>query len=96
MLDLAISNGSGLGNRTVVETNNGVELKALGWPQDCDFQIVAFDPEGEDCEVVGADGLAEDIGKALACLDGASVLEGPKPAWYRRLERCARGSHSAQ
>ena len=96
MLDLAISIREDSKNKTVIETNHGVALKVAEWPHDCDFQIVAFDPAGEECEVVGADTLAEDIGRALMALDRAAVLKDRKPDWYRRLERCARGAPSAE
>jgi hypothetical protein len=86
MLDLAISIDT---DPRVVETNNGVKLKAPGWPQDCDFQLVAFDPSGESCEVISAENLAEDIGKALMALDREAPFKGGKPDWYRRLERYA-------
>lgn len=95
MLDLAISIGTDSKNTVVIETNHGVELKAPEWPHDCDFQMVAFDPEGETCEVVWTESLAEDIGRALVALDRAAALKGRKPDWYRRLERCATGAPSA-
>lgn len=89
MLDLAIKIDTDPTNTTIIETNNGVELLAPDWPQDCDFQLVAFDPSGESCEVISADGLAEDIGEALTTLEKAAAFEGGKPDWYRRLERYA-------
>jgi len=92
MLDLAISIDTDTRNTTIIETNNGLELKAPGWPQDCEFQLVAFNPSGETCEVVWAEDVAEDIGKALTTLDRAAPFKGRKPGWYRRLERYARGS----
>jgi hypothetical protein len=95
MIDLAISIGENSKNTTVIETNHGLELKATDWPHDCDFQIVAFDPVGENCEVVWARTLAEDIGRALTALDDSATLKGRNPDWYRRLERCARGALSA-
>ena len=85
MLDLAISIDTDSTNTTIIETNHGVELKAPDWPQDCDFQLVAFDPLGETCEVVSAECLAEDIGEALEAL-GSTSFNGGKPDWYRRLE----------
>jgi hypothetical protein len=97
MLDLAISIDKGARQTTIIETNHGVRLKAPGWPQDCDFQLVAFNPSGESCEVVSAEDLAGDIGKALMTLDRAAPFKGRKPDWYRRLERCAtRGSLSQE
>ena len=92
MLDLAISIDTDTRNTTIIETNHGVELKAPEWPQDSDFQLVAFNPSGETCEVVWAEDVAEDIGKALTTLDKAAPFKGRKPGWYRRLERYARGS----
>jgi hypothetical protein len=93
MLDLAISMDTDPRNTTIIETNQGVRLKAPGWPQDCDFQLVAFDPSGESCEVISAEDLAGDIGKALRTLDRSAAFKGRKPDWYRRLERYAtRGS----
>jgi hypothetical protein len=89
MLDLAIKIDTDPGKTTIILTNNGLELKAPGWPQDCDFQLVAFDPSGESCEVISAGGLAGDIGTALMKLDRAALFKGRKPDWYRRLERYA-------
>ena len=92
MLDLAISIGTDSRNAVVIETNQGVKLQASGWPQDCDFQLVAFDPAGETCEVVWSESLAEDIGRALISLDKMVALKGRKPDWYRRLKRYAEGA----
>ena len=89
MLDLAIRFDEDAGNVAVVETNRGERLRALEWPQDCDFQLVAFDPSGQSCEVISAEGLAEGIAEALAMVNEAAPLKGGKPDWYRRLERCA-------
>jgi hypothetical protein len=89
MLDLAIRIDTDARNTPIIETNHGLELKAPGWPQDCDFQLVAFDPSEETCEVVSADDLAGDIGEALMALDRAALFKGQKPDWYRWLERCA-------
>ena len=94
MLDLAISIGEDSKSTIVIETNHGVELKAPDWPHDCEFQIVAFDPARENCEVVRADSLAEDICRALVALDRTAALKGRKPDWYRRLKQCARGVSS--
>jgi hypothetical protein len=95
MLDLAIFIDTDARNTTIIETNHGVKLKAPGWPQDCDFQLVAFDPSGTSCEVISSEGLAGDIGKALMTLDRAALFKGRKPDWYRRLEGYAkRGSLS--
>jgi hypothetical protein len=89
MLDLAISIDTDSGNTTIIETNHGLALKAPEWPHDCDFQLVVFDGSGDRCEVVSAEGLAEDIGKALIMLNRIAAFKGRRPAWYRRLERYA-------
>ena len=93
MLDLAISIDSDSGT-TVIETRRGVKLKAPGWPQDCDFQLVAFGPSARSCEVVWTESLAEDIGRALMAIERAAALKGRKPDWYHRLERCSKGAFS--
>lgn len=95
MLDLAIEIRTDSRNTTIIETNHGVELKAPGWSSDCDFQLVAFDPSGESCEVISAEELAIDIGRALMALGRLAPYKNGKPYWYRRLELCAkRGSLS--
>ena len=90
MLDLAISIDTDSNNITIVETNHGLQLKAPGWPQDCDFQLVAFDPLGKICEVIPAECLAEDVGMAVMALEKAKLLKGRKPDWYRRLKRLSK------
>jgi len=90
MLDLAISVNTNSRGTTVIETNRGVKLKAPGWPQDCDFQLVAFEPSAKNCEVIWSETLAEDIGRALMTLDSSVALKGRKPNWYLRLKRCAK------
>jgi len=92
MLDLAISINTDSTNTTIIETNHAVKLKAPGWPHDCDFQLVAFDPSGETCEVISAEDLAGEVGKALMTIERAAPFKGRKPDWYRRLARYARGS----
>ena len=92
MLDLAISIDEDSRNVRVVETNHGTNLKAPGWPQDCEFQLVAFVPSGEACEVVSSACLAEDIRRALTSIDRTRALKGRKPDWYRRLELYAEGT----
>jgi len=92
MLDLAISIGTDQKGTTVVETNHGVEMKALGWPQDSDFQLVAFSPSRRTCEVISADQLADDIGNALLTLEATGAVKDQQPDWYRRLIRYARGA----
>lgn len=89
MLDLAISIDTDARGTTVIETNHGVQLKAPRWPQDCEFQLVAFNPSGKTCNVIRTEHLAEDIGRALTALASSAALKGRKPDWFRRLERCA-------
>jgi len=86
MLDLAISIHRGRQNVAIVETNHGLKLRARGWPQDCEFQLVGFLPSGRNCEVVSPEGLAADIDAALLAID-AMRPKGRKPDWYRRLRR---------
>lgn len=95
MLDLAISIDSEGRKTTVVETNHGLTLRAPGWPQDCDFQLVAFGPSDKNCEVVWPNHLAEDISKALTMLDNATALKDIKPDWYHRLRNYAQGASSS-
>ena len=96
MLDLAIFIDTDAKNTPIVETNNGVEMKAPDWPQDCDFQLIAFDPSRRSCEVVSAEGLAEDIGEALAEIDKHLPARGQEPEWYRRLKLYARQEVSSK
>lgn len=91
MLDLAISTKTDFKRKTIIETNHGVKLKASGWPQDCEFQLVAFSPPGKNCEVIWTEHLAQDISNALITLDRTGTLKGRKPDWYCRLQRCATG-----
>jgi len=86
MLDLAISIDTDSDNATVIETNRGVTLKAPEWPHDCDFQLVAFDPSRDSCEVVSSEGLAGDISEALRALDSDLSFAGKKSDWYCRLK----------
>lgn len=92
MLDLAVSAETTSGGTTVVETSHEVELKAPGWNNDSDFELVAFSPSGENCEVVRAQDLARDIARALLAINKAATLKRRKPGWYRRLERYAQGA----
>jgi hypothetical protein len=86
MLDLAIEIDRDSRNTPIIVTNHGVQLKAPEWPHDCEFQLVAFNPSEDSCEVVWAACLADDIGEALIALDRSVPVEGRKPDWYRRLE----------
>lgn len=92
MLDLAISIDTDEAASSVVETNHGRQLKAAQWPQDCEFQLVAFSPTGRTCKVIRPGHLAQDVARALTALDESEVLNGPKPDWYRRLAAYAKGA----
>jgi hypothetical protein len=92
MLDLAISINTDTSGTTVIETNHGKELKAPRWPQDCDFQLVAFSPTGKTCEVIWTEQLARDIRCALVALDQQGGVPVKIPDWYRRLSRCSTGT----
>ena len=92
MLDLAISEDTGQKGRTVILTNHGEKMRAKTWPQDSDFQLVAFPPSARACRVLWPEELAADIAVALKTIDEAATLATPKPAWYRRLARCASGT----
>jgi hypothetical protein len=96
MIDLAISIDTDAAGTTIVETNNGSNLRAPTWPQDCDFQLVAFNPSSKRCEVVWAEELANDICTALVTLDRMAALRGPRPDWYRRLKLYARGASARE
>jgi hypothetical protein len=91
MLDLAISEDIDQKGRTVILTNHGEKMRAKRWPQDSDFQLVAFPPAARACEVLWAEELAADIAAALKALDATETLASPKPDWYRRLTKCASG-----
>ena len=92
MLDLAISIDADPKGTTVIETNHGTQLKAPGWPQDCESQLVAFNPSSKTCEVIWPEQLAGDIGRALKVLQADGVLKGRRPDWYQRLAYYAEGA----
>jgi hypothetical protein len=95
MLDLAISENIDPRSKTIALTNHGRTMRASNWPQDCEFQLVAFTPSARTCRVVWAGEIAEDIGTALKALDQAGIVARGKPDWYRRLARYAQGSAPA-
>jgi hypothetical protein len=94
MLALAIPVNIDHRGNTIVETNAGSELRASQWPQDSEFQLVAFRPTSKTCQVVWTDQLAEDIAKALERLDIEAGSRETKPDWYRRLDRYCNGLRS--
>ena len=91
MLDLAISEDIDRKGATVVLTNHGKKMRTKTWPQDSDFQVVAFPPSARQCQVLAVEELAADIAAALRALGNTGILAGPKPDWYRRLAKCASG-----
>ena len=92
MLDLAISVDQDRDMTVIVETNNGKCLKAPGWPQDSDMQLVTFDPARNFCGVVVASELAADISMLLRFVKGRRPIRGRKPDWLKRLEEYSEGS----
>lgn len=91
MLELAIPIDVDRQGSTIVETNSGRELKAPGWPQDSEFQLVAFHPSSKSCEVVWIEQLAEDIANALDLLATAGIHREAKPDWHQRLVHYCNG-----
>ena len=90
MLDLAISIDTDRAGTSIVETNNGVLLRAPDWPQDSESRLVAFTPSSRTCEVVWPEELVDDIRKALAALEDAGTRNAQKTDWHRRLRRYAK------
>lgn len=78
----------------MIETNRGKELKAPQWPQDCEFQLVAFNPSGRVGDVISTEELAADISSAIRTLRESGLMSGKKPDWYQRLAYYARGASS--
>jgi hypothetical protein len=91
MLDLAISIDQDSKGKTIVETNQGNILLSRQWPQDCDFQLVAFHPSSKKCDIVWSQQLAEDIDDALLALNRAGAAKYKNSGWYRRLTMCSKG-----
>lgn len=94
MLNLAIVTDTDADGTDIVETNHGDNFKAPDWPRDCEFQMVAYRPSDKTCEVVSADVLADDIGRAIRALQATRKFRGDQPDWYRRLARYAVGAPS--
>jgi len=91
MLALAIPIDTDRRGNTIIETNAGRELTARRWPQDCEFQLIAFRPSGNTCQVVWTEQLAEDIAHVLELVDTTGVCRGNKPDWYQRLDSYCTG-----
>ena len=53
---------------------------------------MAFTPSAKTCQVISAEQLADDIGKALAALENVGVLKPRTADWHRRLRRYAEGT----
>ena len=84
MLSLGIPIDFDDAGNTIVDLNIGGELKAKDFPQDSEFQLLAFRPTGKTCEVVWVEQLANDIGEALSALEQTGFKQA-KSDWYRRL-----------
>lgn len=91
MLMLAIPIDTDRTGNTVVETNNGSVLRVSDWPQDCEFQLVAFNPRGRKGTLVPTDQLVEDIQRALTEMDSTGGTPQDRPDWYLRLVEYASG-----
>jgi hypothetical protein len=76
---------------TIVDLNIGGEVKAKDFPQDSEFQLLAFRPNKKRAKVVWIAKLAEDIAEALATVDQVGPKKGRRPDWYRRLSLYASG-----
>jgi hypothetical protein len=86
MLSLGIPIDYDDAGTTIVDLNIGGELEAKDFPQDSDFELVAFRPTGKKCNVVWVEQLAGDIADALSALERNGLIDkGRKPEWYRRL-----------
>lgn len=92
MLSLGIPIDSDNAGNTIVDLNIGGELKAIDFPQDSEFQLLAFSPNAETATVVWIEQLAEDISEAIAMLDKHGFAKRRKPDWYKRLTLCSSGA----
>lgn len=92
MLSLGIPVDFDDSGNTTVDLNIGGELKAKDFPQDSEFQLLAFNPNARTGTVIWIKQLAEDIGEAMAMLNELGVPKGRKPEWYRRLTLCSSGA----
>ena len=89
MLDLAICITTDRAGVPMILTNHGKRMKCKRWPQDCEFQVVAFSSSARAADVIGTEHLLSDLRAALRALETAGELTKVKPAWYRRLTRYA-------
>jgi hypothetical protein len=85
MLSLGIPIDFDEAGNTIVDLNIGGELKSKDFPQDSDFQLLAFRPHSKTCEVVWISELVTDIAEALSALESSGLEKGRKPDWYQRL-----------
>ena len=92
MLSLGIPIDFDNAGNTIVDLNIGGELKAKDFPQDCEFQLLAFSPNAETATVVWIEQLAEDISEAIAVLEKHGFAKRSEPDWYKRLTLCASGA----
>jgi hypothetical protein len=69
---------------TIVDLNIGREVKAHDFPQDSEFQLLAFRPESATATVVSIGELTDDISDALNALKREG-FKGRNVDWYRRL-----------
>src|SRR5256885_1477639 len=76
MLALAIPTDDRPDRKTIIETNRGKTLEVVDWPNDCEFQLVAFTPTTKTAQVVFPDSLATDIAHALKAILLADAIHG--------------------
>lgn len=91
MLSLGIPVDFDDSGNTIVDLNIGGEMKAKGFPQDSEFQLLAFGPNSKTATVVWIEQLAEDISEAVAMLERNGFAKNKKPDWFRRLMLCSNG-----
>jgi hypothetical protein len=92
MLSLGIPIDFDNAGNTIVDLNIGGELKAKDFPQDSEFQLLAFSPNAKTATVVWIQQLAEDIGEAIGMLEKHGFANRRKPDWYKRLSLCSSGA----
>ena len=76
MLSLGIPIDFDDSGNTIVDLNMGGELKVRDFPQDSEFQLLAFNPSAKTGTVIWIKQLAEDVGKAMAILDELGLPKG--------------------
>ena len=94
MLSLGIPIDFDDAGNTIVDLNIGEEVKAKDFPQDSEFQLLAFRPQSKQATVVWTCELMNDIAKALEAIDQSGLSRVKKADWYRRLALYSSGVKS--